>query len=105
LEHAVHPQIPQLTPAEAAARTDAVVLDVREAAELAEGRIADSTHIPLEQLPGRAFELDRGRPVITVCRSGGRSARAAQFLTDQGYDAANLAGGMTAWTAERRPTA
>src|SRR5512133_2481372 len=95
-------RIPQLTPAEAAARTDAVVLDVREAAELAEGRIAGSTHIPLGQLPARAFELDRGRPVITVCRSGGRSARAAQFLTDQGYDVANLAGGMTAWTADGR---
>jgi rhodanese-related sulfurtransferase len=104
LEHAVNAQIPQLTPAQAAGRTDAVVLDVREAAEFAEGRIAGSTHIPLGQLPARSFELERGRPVITVCRSGGRSARAAQFLADQGFDVANLAGGMTAWTAEGRPT-
>ncbi|SHN73473.1 Rhodanese-related sulfurtransferase [Geodermatophilus obscurus] len=101
----MNPQIPQLTPAQAADRTEAVLLDVREAAELAEGRIAGSTHIPLGQLPARAFELDRGRPVITVCRSGGRSSRAAQFLAQQGYDVANLAGGMTAWTAEGRPTA
>jgi rhodanese-related sulfurtransferase len=101
----MHPQIPQLTPAQAADRTEAVLLDVREAAELAEGRIAGSTHIPLGQLPARAFELDRSRPVITVCRSGGRSSQAAPFLADQGYDVASLAGGMTAWTAEGRPTA
>jgi rhodanese-related sulfurtransferase len=100
----VNPQISQLTPAQAADRTEAVLLDVREAAELAEGRIAGSTHIPLGQLPARAFELDRSRPIITVCRSGGRSSQAAQFLAAQGYDVANLAGGMTGWTAEGRPT-
>ena len=100
----MNPQIPQLTPAQAADRTDAVVLDVREAAELAEGRIAGSTHIPLGQLPARAFELDRSRPIITVCRSGGRSSQAAQFLSGQGYDVANLDGGMTQWIANNRPT-
>ena len=100
----MHPQIPQLTPAQAADRTEAVLLDVREASELAEGRIAGSTHIPLGQLPARAAELDRNRPVITVCRSGARSFQAAQFLAAQGYDAASLDGGMTRWTAEGRPT-
>lgn len=97
-------QIPQLTPAQAADRTDAVVLDVREAAELADGRIAGSTHIPLGQLPARAFELDRGRPVITVCRAGGRSAQAARFLAEQGFDVANLDGGMDRWAADGLPT-
>jgi rhodanese-related sulfurtransferase len=99
----MNPQIPQLTPAQAADRTEAVLLDVREAAELTDGRIAGSTHLPLGQLAARAFELDRSRPVITVCRSGGRSSRAAQFLAAQGYDVANLAGGMTAWIADGRP--
>ena len=98
------PQIPQLTPAQAADRTEAVVLDVRESAELTDGRIAGSTHIPLGQLSARAFELDRARPVITVCRSGGRSSQAAQFLAGQGYDVANIDGGMTQWIAEGRPT-
>jgi rhodanese-related sulfurtransferase len=98
-------EIPQLTPTQAADRTEAVLLDVREAGELAEGRIAGSTHIPLGQLPARAGELDRNRPVITVCRSGGRSARAAQYLANQGYDVANLDGGLTRWTGEGRPTA
>lgn len=97
-------QLSQLTPAQVADRTEAVVLDVREAVELAEGRIAGSTHIPLGQLPARAFELDHSRPVITVCRSGGRSSQAAQFLAGQGYDAANLDGGMPQWIAEGRPT-
>ena len=100
----MNPQIPQLTPAQAADRTEAVLLDVREAAELAEGRIAGSTHIPLCQLAARAFELDRSRPVITVCRSRGRSAQAAQFLAGHGYDVASLDGGMTRWVAEGRPT-
>jgi rhodanese-related sulfurtransferase len=97
------PPIPQLTPAELALRPDAVVLDVREAAELAEGRIAGSIHIPLGQLPARAFELDRNRPVIAVCRSGGRSSQASQFLATQGYDVANLDGGMTQWSNEGHP--
>ena len=97
-------QIPQLTPAQAADRTDAVLLDVREVDELVEGRVAGSTHIPLGQLPARTFELDTSRPVITGCRSGGRSSQAAQFLADQGYDVADLAGGMTRWIAEGRPT-
>jgi rhodanese-related sulfurtransferase len=100
----MNPQIPQLTPAEAADRTEAVLLDVREVNELPDGRIAGSTHIPLGQLPARTFELDRTRPVITVCRSGGRSSQAAEFLAGQGYDVANLDGGMTQWIAEGRPT-
>ena len=100
----MNPQIRQLTPAQAADHTEAVVLDVRAASELTEGRIAGSTHIPLGQLSARAFELDRARPVITVCRSGGRSSQAAQFLAGQGYDVANLDGGMTQWIAEGRPT-
>ena len=98
------PQVHQLTPAQAADRTEAVLLDVREADELAEGRIAGSTHIPLGQLAERAAQLDRSRPIITVCRSGGRSAQAAQLLAGRGYDVASLDGGMTQWIAEGRPT-
>lgn len=101
----MNPQIPQLTPAQAADRPEAVLLDVREADEVAEGRIAGSTHIPLGQLAARSVELDHSRPIITVCRSGGRSSQAAQFLAAQGYDVADLAGGMTAWTADGRPVA
>lgn len=97
-------QISQLTPAQAADRTEAVLLDVREASELTEGRVAGSTHIPLGELPARAVELDRSRPVITVCRSGGRSSQAAQFLAAEGFDVANLDGGMTQWIAVGRPT-
>jgi rhodanese-related sulfurtransferase len=100
----MNPHIPQLTPAQAAERTEAVLLDVREADEVAAGRIAGSTHIPLGQLAARAFQLDLRRPVITVCRSGGRSSQAAQFLAGQGYDVANLDGGMTQWITEGRPT-
>lgn len=96
--------IPLLPPAQVADRTEAVLLDVREDDEVAGGRIAGSTHIPLGQLSDRLAELDPSRPVITVCRSGGRSARAALFLAAQGYDVADLDGGMTRWADEHRPT-
>ena len=42
-------------------------------------------------------ELDPDRPVVTVCRSGQRSDRAAQWLAGEGFDAENLDGGMAAW--------
>jgi rhodanese-related sulfurtransferase len=94
----------QLTPAEVATRGEIdVVLDVREPVELAEGRIAGSLNIPLGDLPARLGELDPARPIITVCRSGGRSSRAAQLLSVAGFDVADLGGGMTQWTSEGRP--
>jgi rhodanese-related sulfurtransferase/glyoxylase-like metal-dependent hydrolase (beta-lactamase superfamily II) len=101
----VPPPIPELAPDELLERADVVVLDVREDTELAEGCIADSSHIPLGQLPARVSELDRSRAIVTVCRSGRRSARAAQWLVGQGFDVANLAGGMARWIADGRPVA
>jgi rhodanese-related sulfurtransferase len=96
--------VPRLTPAEVAARGEIdVVLDVREPAELAEGRIAGSFNIPLGDLPARLGELDPARPIITVCRSGRRSSRAAELLSAAGFDVADLDGGMTQWTSEGRP--
>lgn len=86
-------------PAEAVALVDAgaVLLDVRESAEWAAGHAPRARHIALGELPGRAAELPAGRPVVTVCRSGMRSSRAAALLGRQGYEVSNLAGGMEAW--------
>jgi len=83
----------------------AQLVDVREDAEVAQGRIPGTIHIPLGQLPARLAELDRTRPVIAICRSGNRSGRATQFLTQAGYDCDNMAGGMLAWQAAGLPTA
>jgi rhodanese-related sulfurtransferase len=54
-------------------------------------------HIPLADLPARFGELDLDAPVHLICRSGGRSARAAAWLQANGVDATNVAGGMGAW--------
>lgn len=85
---------------------DAWVLDVREDSELAAGKVPDARHIPLGQLAGRVADLEaqRSRPVIVVCRSGQRSARACVQLRRQGFpDVYNLAGGMIGWQQASLP--
>lgn len=80
---------------------DAVVLDVREQDEFDAGHAPAAVHIPLADLPSRVGELpevDGDLPV--VCRSGGRSSRAVQWLAAQGYDVANVDGGMKQWAAD-----
>ncbi|NYF25808.1 rhodanese-like domain-containing protein [Sporosarcina sp. JAI121] len=73
------------------------LIDVREADEVAEGIIPGAIHIPLGDVPVRMNELDESKPYILICRSGGRSGRAAEFLGDEGYDVTNMVGGMLAW--------
>lgn len=91
--------------AEAAAIVDAgaVLLDVRESHEWRAGHAPKARHIPLSQLARRAAELPSGRPVVTVCRSGARSARAAALLAHDGREVSNLAGGMRAWARAGLP--
>jgi rhodanese-related sulfurtransferase len=87
-----------VTPSQLAARLHAVqVVDVRWPNEWEAGRIEGSRHIPQDELDDRLDELDRGRPVVTVCRSGSRSAAAATSLRADGFDAENLDGGLVAW--------
>lgn len=76
-------------------RQDIQVLDVREDDEWAAGRIDGAVHIPLGELDRRVDELDRNRPVVTVCRSGGRAGKAAEVLGGAGLTAEVMAGGMT----------
>jgi rhodanese-related sulfurtransferase len=57
----------------------------------------------LGDLAGRAAELTKERPIVTVCRAGGRSAQATIMLRQAGFErVANLAGGMLRWRAEGR---
>jgi len=58
----------------------AILLDVREGPEWRAGHAPGATHIPLSRLPARIKDLPPGRMVITVCRSGHRSAGAAALL-------------------------
>ncbi len=78
-------------------------VDVREDDEWAAGRIDGAVHIPLSQLPGRVDQLDDSRTLVTVCRAGGRSARAHDFLAAAGKKVDDLEGGMQAWAAAKLP--
>ncbi|OAB46101.1 rhodanese-like domain-containing protein [Paenibacillus glacialis] len=73
------------------------IIDVREDDEWESGHITEAKHIPLGTLTERHQELDPDQVTIMVCRSGGRSARACEYLTQQGYQVINMSGGMLAW--------
>jgi len=73
------------------------ILDVREPDEVAEWAIPGAINIPAGELAQRADEVPRGEPVVVVCASGGRSARAPDALARAGWDAYDLVGGMAAW--------
>lgn len=92
-----------LTPSEAAARRDALFLDVREPYEWDAGHITGSLHIPIGQIQSRYDELDADRDIIVVCQVGQRSELVANWLIANGYRAHNLTGGLTSWTAAGLP--
>lgn len=76
---------------------DTQFVDVREPDEVAAGTLPGTINIPLGDLPMRIGELVPDRRVVLLCRSGGRSTQAAEFLVAQGFgDVVNLAGGMLA---------
>jgi len=72
----------------------AQLVDVRADHEWEAGHISGAVHLPLDELAGRAGELDRERPVVVYCRGGGRCA---------GFDAAKLEGGVVGWAEEGLP--
>lgn len=85
---------------------DALIIDVREPAEVAQGKIARAKLIPLGELKNRIGELEKHKtkPIIMVCRSGSRSAGACGILRKEGFsEVYNLAGGMIAWQQSNLP--
>ncbi|MGM0670612.1 rhodanese-like domain-containing protein [Thioalkalivibrio sp.] len=98
-----------LPPAEAVRvinQDEALVLDVREDNEVAAGRIGGAKHIPLGSLKKRMGDIEKykDKPVVVYCRSGNRSASAAQQLTAAGFqDVVNLQGGIQAWQSANMP--
>jgi hydroxyacylglutathione hydrolase len=79
---------------------DLVVVDVRNAGELATGVIPGSRHISLPALLGRLGELDPDSPTVVHCAGGYRSAIAASLLRSHGFrDVSDLLGGYQAWAA------
>jgi rhodanese-related sulfurtransferase len=89
--------------AELLAAGDVQLVDVRTPAEYEAGHIAGGRLIELTELAAQAGTLDSSRPVILYCRSGGRSAMATQALSQAGFDAHNMVGGMLDWYAAGLP--
>lgn len=81
------------------------LLDVRSSEEYAhDGRIAGAHLLPLPMLAMRLAELPKDRPIVCVCRSGGRSGVAAEQLARQGFaQVINLNGGMIGWARAGLP--
>jgi len=87
-----------------AAADPLVVLDVREPWELGIVRLAGTLDIPMAEIPARLDELPRDKDIVVMCKAGGRSAMAADFLHRRGYRAINLAGGILAWARDVDPS-
>ena len=100
--------VTQITPAGLKALMDAAspycLVDVREPWEVALARIAGSVAIPLNEIPARLQELDARARIIGMCKLGGRSQRAAEFMAANGFDqVSNLQGGIDAWARDVDP--
>jgi rhodanese-related sulfurtransferase len=87
-------------------RDDAVVIDVREQGEYAQGHIPNARHIPLGELDRRTPELEKLKPapIILCCATGARSRGAAAKLKKAGFDTVfNLRGGLVEWEKAGNP--
>lgn len=77
------------------------LIDVREPDEWEAGHIKEARSIPLSELEDRIEEFQQGdKEIVLVCRSGGRSGKACDFLQAKGFKVVNVTGGMLAWPGE-----
>ena len=72
------------------------VLDVRGVEEFEALHLEGAHNFPLSQLTDTFEQLDKDKLYYVICKSGMRSARACQFLAEQGYEVTNVQGGMDA---------
>ena len=73
------------------------LVDVREIEEFKMLHLEGAHNLPLSQLADTYEQLEKDHLHYVICKSGMRSARACQFLAEQGYDVINVQGGMTAF--------
>jgi len=78
------------------------VIDVREPGEFDEARVPGATLVPLATVPQNIAAFNGESTTYVICRSGGRSMQACEFLAQHGADVANVAGGTMAWIASGR---
>jgi len=83
-----------------------LLLDVREQWEYDTAHIPNSTLIPMNEIPARAFkELDEEQPILVMCHHGARSLSVAAWLRNQGFEKAqSVSGGIDAWSRQIDPT-
>ena len=79
------------------------LVDTREDYEVQAASIPGARHVELNEVSGQAGSFERDRPLVFYCRSGERSAMAADAFRADGFDAYNLAGGILAWKAAGLP--
>ena len=83
-----------------------ILLDCREADEVATARIDGSVHVPMREIPARLAELEAAKEgrIVVHCHHGGRSQRVTHFLRQQGFPRAqNMSGGIDAWSEHVDP--
>jgi rhodanese-related sulfurtransferase len=99
----------QVSPAQAVMlinRQRAVMIDVRDAAEVEKSKIANALAIPLGELADKAKELTKykSRPVIVLCANGSRAVTGVETLTKAGFEQVfSLEGGLKAWKDAGQP--
>ncbi len=82
-----------------------ILLDVREPDEFTALRVPGAVLLPISRFGAGVDRVPRDRPVLVLCRSGGRSAKATGLLRAQGWpDVTNIAGGIIAWSSAGLPT-
>ncbi len=82
-----------------------ILLDVRTAEEVSEGKISNATNIDFysNTFEQQISKLDKSKTVLVYCRSGKRSAGASEILAKKGFKVINLDGGITNWQAQGLP--
>ncbi len=77
---------------------DLMLLDIRSEAEVRQGVLPGSEHLPMHLIPLKMQDLPRDRDVVLYCRSGARSYHACAYLEQQGvHNVYNLRGGIIDW--------
>ncbi len=84
-------------------RTEATIIDVREQHEYDEAHVEGVQLIPMSSFVERLAEVPRDETLYIMCAAGGRSAQVTQYLTQEGFDAVNVAGGISAWVGAGHP--
>jgi rhodanese-related sulfurtransferase len=83
-----------------------ILLDVREAKEVATAKIDSSRHIPMREIPARLAELapHKAERIVVHCHHGGRSQRVTHYLRQQGFtQVQNMSGGIDDWSLKVDP--